>query len=92
MKDERERIHRQDKVDRIIQCVQECDDPDEMRDQVSRIVDEPIPPDETTMNEDTMGVSMDVIDPCGPFGSIEDLQWYMGEYPECFDDPYFFPE
>ena len=58
-----------------------------MREFVSMAMNQPMPRD---LNEDTMGVSMDVIDPCGPFGSIEDIKWFMGEYPDCFDDPNFF--
>ena len=93
MTDKDIRRHQQDQAERIIEVVRnsdEADDECETLEAVQRIIDEPLPLDERHMHEDSIGVSPDVTDPCGAFGSIEDLRWYMREYPDCFDDPNFF--
>lgn len=90
--DQEIRDHRKRQAERIVEVVQNIQDSDdeyELLESVTRIIEEPIPLDERHLNEDTMGVSADVLDPCGAFGSIEDLRCFMGEYPECFDMPGF---
>ena len=90
--DQEMRNHRKQQAERIIEVVQnnqDSDDEYEVLEAVTRIIEEPIPLDERQLNEDKMGVSPDVLDPCGSFASIEDLRWFMGEYPDCFDMPGF---
>ena len=83
--EKRWREHQRNLAEQIVQCVREGGDEEE----VARIMDTPMPITEHEMHEDSMGVSPDVYDPCGVFGSIEDLRWFMREYPDCFDDPRF---
>ena len=91
MTDKEIRKHKRNLAEQIIEVVQNADGADEgeVLEAVERIMDTPLY-DERHMHEDSMGVSPDVIDPCGVFGSIEDLRWFMSEYPDCFDMPGFF--
>ena len=86
--EKREQEHHRNKVRTIIEIVREYDGDDdkELSEMVSAIIGKPI---QQELYEDTMGASPNVLDPCGPFADVEDLKWYMNEYPDCFDHPNF---